>query len=182
MKRSGPFNEPPDSEKQWKLKSCCPHPLPENQLLFPVEFLTWKRLKGKNAEVKHFRKLQRRKQSSMKISKISRNTLNSSVKVISSIFWEIFWNIFYELLVLLRSFQKFLPFAFLPSGSFWLTKAFIHWMPCPPSVKSASVSVHWFLLRRILFSKVAFKDERIIDSLTRHRFQSFPSIPRTTAR
>ena len=30
MKRSGRFSEPPDSEK---LKSCCPHPLPENQLL-----------------------------------------------------------------------------------------------------------------------------------------------------
>ena len=28
MKRSGPFSEPPDSEKA---KSCCPHPLPENQ-------------------------------------------------------------------------------------------------------------------------------------------------------
>ena len=30
VKRSGPFSEPPDSEK-WKVKSCCPHSLPENQ-------------------------------------------------------------------------------------------------------------------------------------------------------
>ena len=38
----------------------------------------WKRLKGKNPEGKNFRKLLRRKQSSAKISKISRNTLKSS--------------------------------------------------------------------------------------------------------
>ena len=38
--------------------------------------------------------------------------------MISSIFWEIFWNIFCEHFFLPRSFQKFLPFAFLPSGSF----------------------------------------------------------------
>ena len=36
----------------------------------------WKRLEGKNPEGKNFRKLLRRKQSSAKISKISRNTLN----------------------------------------------------------------------------------------------------------
>ena len=30
VKRFGAFTEPPDSEK---LRSCCPHPLPENQLL-----------------------------------------------------------------------------------------------------------------------------------------------------
>ena len=30
VKRFGPFTELPDSEK---LKSCCPHPLPQNQLL-----------------------------------------------------------------------------------------------------------------------------------------------------
>ena len=41
---------------------------------FPAAFL-WKRLKGKNPEGKNFRKLLRRKQSSAKISKISRNTL-----------------------------------------------------------------------------------------------------------
>ena len=38
--------------------------------------------------------------------------------MISSIFWEIFWNIFCEHFYLPRSFQKFLPFAFLPYGSF----------------------------------------------------------------
>ena len=37
-----------------------------------------KRLKGKNPEGKNFRKLLRRKQSSAKISKISRNTIKSS--------------------------------------------------------------------------------------------------------
>ena len=35
----------------------------------------WKRLMGKNPEGKHFRKLLRRKPSSAKISKMSRNTL-----------------------------------------------------------------------------------------------------------
>ena len=30
VKRSWPFSEPPDSENS---KICCPHPLPENQLL-----------------------------------------------------------------------------------------------------------------------------------------------------
>ena len=74
----------------------------------------WKRLKGKNPEGKNFRKLLRRKQSSAKISKISRNTLKSSKSEI----WETFWNIFCEHFFLPRSFQKFLPFAFLPSGSF----------------------------------------------------------------
>ena len=38
----------------------------------------WKRLKGQNPEGKNFRKLLRRKQSSAKISKISRNTIKSS--------------------------------------------------------------------------------------------------------
>ena len=39
---------------------------------------TWKGLKGKKPEGKNFRKLLRRKQSSAKISKISRNTLKPS--------------------------------------------------------------------------------------------------------
>ena len=42
--------------------------------------LSWKRLKGDNPEGKNFRKLPRRKQSSAKISKISRNALKSSKK------------------------------------------------------------------------------------------------------
>ena len=33
VKRPGPFSEPPDSKN---CKSCCPHPLPENQLLHPL--------------------------------------------------------------------------------------------------------------------------------------------------
>ena len=64
-------------------------------------------LRVKTQRVKNFRKLLRRKQSSAKISKISRNTLRSRESAI-----------FYLLKYLLRSFQKFLPFAFLPSGSF----------------------------------------------------------------
>ena len=80
----------------------------------------WKRLKGKNPEGKNFRKLLRRKQSSAKISKISRNTIKSSKSEI----WEIFWNIFCEHFFLPRSFQKFLPFVFLPSGSFRVIVSF----------------------------------------------------------
>ena len=48
--------------------------------------------KSKNPEGKNFRKPPRRKQSSAKISKISRNTIKSSKSEI----WEIFWNIFCE--------------------------------------------------------------------------------------
>ena len=40
VKRCGLFSEPPDSEK---LKSCCSHPLPENQLLLLVEELCARR-------------------------------------------------------------------------------------------------------------------------------------------
>ena len=65
--------------------------------------------KGKNPEGKNFRKLLRRKQSSAKISKISRNTIKSSVKVRSEKSSEISSaNIF----SFPRSFQRFLPFAF----------------------------------------------------------------------
>ena len=77
---------------------------------------SWKRLEGKNPQGKNFRKLLRSKQSSAKISKISRHTLKSSESDMllssekssetSSA------NIF------LRSLPKFLPFAFVPSGSF----------------------------------------------------------------
>ena len=81
--------------------------------------LFWKRLKGKNPEGKNFRKLPRRKQSSAKISKISRNTIKSRK---SDLFY-LLRNLLKYLLrtfFLPRSFQKFLPFAFLPSGSFRL--------------------------------------------------------------
>ena len=63
----------------------------------------WKRLKGKNAEGKNFRKLLRRKQSSAKISKISRNTLKSSKS-----------DIFY----LLRNLLKYLLRTFFSSARF----------------------------------------------------------------
>ena len=83
----------------------------------------WKRLQGKNPEGKSFRKLLRRKQSSAKISKISRNTIKSSK---SDIFY-LLRNLLKYLLrtfFLPRSFQKFLPFTFLPSGSFRGLKVF----------------------------------------------------------
>ena len=63
----------------------------------------WKRLKGKNPEGKNFRKLLRRKQSSAKISKISRNTVKSSQS-----------DIFY----LLRNLLKYLLRTFFSSAKF----------------------------------------------------------------
>ena len=63
----------------------------------------WKRLKGKNPEGKNFRKLLRRKQSSAKISKISRNTLKSSKG-----------DFFY----LLRNLLKYLLRTFFSSAKF----------------------------------------------------------------
>ena len=63
----------------------------------------WKRLKGKNPEGKNFRKLLRRKQSSAKISKISRNTIKSSKS-----------DIFY----LLRNLLKYLLRTFFSSTKF----------------------------------------------------------------
>ena len=63
----------------------------------------WKRLKGRNTESKNFRKLLRRKQSSAKISKISRNTINSSKS-----------DIFY----LLRNLLKYLLRTFSSSAKF----------------------------------------------------------------
>ena len=63
----------------------------------------WKRLKGKNPEGKNFRKLLRRKQSSAKISKISRNALKSSKS-----------DIFY----LLRNLLKYLLRTFFSSAKF----------------------------------------------------------------
>ena len=63
----------------------------------------WKRLKGKNAKGKNFRKLLRRKQSSAKISKISGNTLKSSKS-----------DIFY----LLRNLLKYLLRTFFSSAKF----------------------------------------------------------------
>ena len=65
--------------------------------------ITWKRRKGKNPEGKNFRQLLRRKQSSAKISKISRNTLESSKS-----------DIFY----LLRNLLKYLLRTFFSSAMF----------------------------------------------------------------
>ena len=66
--------------------------------------LVWKRLKGKNPEGKNFRELLRRKQSSAKISKISRNTLKSSEG---------------DLFYLLRNLLKYLLRTFFLPRSFW---------------------------------------------------------------
>ena len=65
--------------------------------------MNWKRLKGKNPGGKNFRKLLRRKQSSAKISKVSRNTLKSSKS-----------DIFY----LLRNLLKYLLRTFFSSAKF----------------------------------------------------------------
>ena len=91
---------------------------------------TWKRLKGKNPQGKNFRKLLRRKLSSAMISKISRNTIKSSK---GDIFY-LLRNIFCEHFLLPRSFQKFLPFAFLPSGSFRRTAFLQNWGDFPENV------------------------------------------------
>ena len=72
----------------------------------PWNFVThgyWKWLKGKNPEGKNFRKLLRRKQSSAKISKISRNTFKTSKS-----------DIFY----LLRNLLKYLLRFFFSSAKF----------------------------------------------------------------
>ena len=61
---------------------------------------TWKRLKGTNPDGKNNRKLLRRKQSSAKISKISRNTLKSSQS-----------DIFYLLKDLLQTFFSSAKFS-----------------------------------------------------------------------
>ena len=80
-------------------------------------------LKGKNPEGKDFRKLLRRKQSSAKISKISRNDLKASK---SEVFY-LLGNLSKYVLrtfFLPRSFQKCLPFAFFsPLGlsDLWLS-------------------------------------------------------------
>ena len=66
-------------------------------------YVCWKGLQGKNPEGKNFRKLLRRKQSSAKISKISRNTLKSSKS-----------DIFY----LLRNLLKYLLRTFFSSAKF----------------------------------------------------------------
>ena len=63
----------------------------------------WKRLKGKNPEGKNFQKLLRRKQSSAKISKISRNTIKSRKS-----------DIFY----LLNNLLKYLLRTFFSSAKF----------------------------------------------------------------
>ena len=116
---------------------------------FRESLKSWKRLKGKNPEGKNFRKLLRRKQSSAKISKISRNTIKSSK---SDIFYLLrksseisSANCFF----LLRSLQKFLPFAFLPSGSFRKPLE---------SLNSLEPSRRWTFLKRPLFQKTPFAE------------------------
>ena len=69
----------PEPRERWD----CPLRNPQTLAILKFAFssdLFWKRLKGKNPESKNFRKLLRRKQSSAKISKISRNGIKASVK------------------------------------------------------------------------------------------------------
>ena len=75
-------------------------------------------LKGKNPEGKKRPKTSQKKAIFRRRYRRYPEILKKPVKVISSIFSKIFWNIFCEHFFLPRSFQKFLPFAFLPSGSF----------------------------------------------------------------
>ena len=65
----------------------------------PATLSVWKRLKAENPEGKNFRKLLRRKQSSAKISKISRNTLKASES-------DIFYLMKHLLKYLLRTFCR----------------------------------------------------------------------------
>ena len=84
---------------------------------FTNPLFSWKRLKGKNPEGKTFQRLLRRKQSSTKISKMSRNYLRSS----QSDIFHLLRNLLEYLLqtfFLPRSFQMYLTFAFLAFGSF----------------------------------------------------------------
>ena len=73
----------------------------------------WKQLKGKNSEGKNFRKLLGRKQSSAKISKISRNPRKSSENAIFYLLTNLLKYLL-RTLFLPRSSQKCLPFAFYP--------------------------------------------------------------------
>ena len=167
------------------------HGLHFGQILRILALENWKRLKGKNPEGKNFRKLLRRKQSSAKISKISRNTIKSSKNDIfdllrnllkyllrtffsSAKFSEVFtlcvftlwlfprkvfwvwlaWTCHSRLKVSIRGrdlgrgwvqknsnfrVRRFTewpwPLHWIAFSVEFLTKAFIHWMPCPGSVK-----------------------------------------------
>ena len=82
------------------LRRVCPSNSEQSRL---HDILIWKGLQGKNPEGKNFRKLLRRKQSSAKIWKISRNTLKSSKS-----------DIFY----LLRNLLKYLLRTFFSSAKF----------------------------------------------------------------
>ena len=77
---------------------------------------------GKNPEGKNFRKLLEKKKAMFRedFAKISRNTLKSTVKVISSLSSEKSSEISSANILFFRKvFRSFLPFSFLLSGSFW---------------------------------------------------------------
>ena len=86
--------------------------------------MTWKWLKGKNPEGKNFWILLRRKQSSAKKSKISRNTLKSTKSDIFSLLQNLLKYLLRTLsFFLLRSFQKFCPLRLNPLAPSGLTFA-----------------------------------------------------------
>ena len=95
-------------------------------LVFPVELPNRQPENGlrvKTQSVKKIRKLLRRKQSSAKISKISGNTFKSIQSDIFYLLRNLLEISSANNFVLPRSFQKFLPFAFLlPSGCEGLTR------------------------------------------------------------
>ena len=109
---------------------------PRDTKFRPLVVMNWKRLKGKNPEGKNFQKLLRTKQSSAKISKISRNTLKTSKS-----------DIFY----LLRNLLKYLLRTFFSSAKFsevFALCVFTLWLFLNERSKSCMPPrLHWAYLR-----------------------------------
>ena len=74
----------------------------------------WKRLKGKNREGKNSRKPLRRKQSSTKISRISRNTLKSSKSDIVYLLRNLLKYLLRTFFFFREVFRSFCPLRFYP--------------------------------------------------------------------
>ena len=171
----GPLS--PCLQKNW-VKYCVTFEVSDVKIL--VTFLgktftpanNWKRLKGKNPEGKNFRKLLRRKPYSAKISKIFRNTTKSSKN-----------DIFYLLRNLLkylprrcflpRSFQKFLPFAFLPSGSFQNKALNISGRVSGINLEKISTNIRFKF--RAIFAKTSFSRSAVMTLLQITLYRAVPS-------
>ena len=111
---------------------------------------SWKRLKGKNPEGKNFRRLLRRKQSSAKISKISRTTLKSGKR-----------DIFY----LLRNLLKYLPRTFFSSAKFsevFTLCVFTLWLF---PTKQWRIALACFIVARVVLVIMRFKVPQTISAL-----------------